>query len=104
MLRFVLLVFGGNDLPLRLWGFNAMNREQRRKMMQNYRNKSIRPESHNKDLLAESMDQGIMLGFQTAAYLIKKVCGRVSGVGPKRAAQIEIELINELKKIQEEIR
>lgn len=81
-----------------------MNREQRRKMMQSYRNKAIKPESHNKDLISEAMDQGIMLGFQTAAYLIKKVCGRVSGIGAKRANQIEIELMNELKRIQEEIK
>ena len=69
-----------------------MNRETRRRLKQNNvlkqstGNGQLSIAEHNRMRLA--LDEGITLGFNTAAHMVEQVAMSVAGVGEKRARMI----------------
>lgn len=84
-----------------------MNRETRRRLKQN---EVLRKQSTSFSVdaskltqhkrLQEAMDEGITLGWMTAARMIRNVAKRIKGVGEKRATEIELEFKKEFERIR----
>lgn len=86
-----------------------MNRETRRRLKQN---EVLRKQStffsvdaskiteHQR--MQEAMDEGITLGWMTAARMIRNVAKKIKGIGDKRAAEIELEYNKEFQRIRNE--